>query len=73
MNDTASLIPQSNPEMSQVITALVAGKKVTLFSSEVVAEGIEYEWQTPLIRIRHKNGSSIPANWNDYSAMTIHS
>jgi len=54
-----------------VIEALRAGKKVTCYGNEVVGESMDYSWQTPVLRVKAKNGSSITAGFREIQSMVI--
>lgn len=58
--------------IEKVVAALKQGKKVTFASNEVSAEGVDYEWQTPSLRINHENGSSYKAGYRELLGMVIH-
>jgi hypothetical protein len=54
-----------------VIKALKAGLSVMQGDKVVYAEGIEYPWQEPTIRVRNTNGSSYPANDKDLNYFKV--
>ena len=57
---------------STIIDAIKAGKKVTSCGNTVVAENIDYEWETPALRVKLKNGASYPLEGSERRAVEIH-
>ena len=54
-----------------VIEALRSGKKVTCYGNDVVGESMDYSWQTPVLRVKAKNGSSVVAGYREIRSMII--
>jgi len=55
----------------RIIEALKAGKKVSCYGNAVSADHMNYDWQTPELRIRHAKGSSISAQYREIKCMQV--
>ena len=55
-----------------IVTALRAGKKVTMANGDIVfGEGIEYDWQEAVVWVKHSNGSARQASYSDITSAII--
>ena len=58
-------------KFDSLVEAIKQGKKVTTCGNDVVAEGVNYPWQTPALRVQLNNGASYPLEGSELRAAEI--
>lgn len=56
---------------AEIVTAIKSGKNVMSCGNKVIAEKIDYEWQTPELRVQLLNGASYPLEGNEFRAAKV--
>jgi hypothetical protein len=56
---------------TEIVNAIKNGQTVKSCGNKVVAEGIDYDWQTVKLRVELKNGASYPLDGSERCSAEI--
>jgi hypothetical protein len=56
---------------AEIVSAIKSGKAVMSCGNKVVAENIDFEWQSPELRVKLSNGASYPLEGKELRATKI--
>jgi len=56
---------------AEIVSAIKSGKTVMSCGNKVVSENIDFEWQSPKLRVEISNGASYPLEGRELRATKI--